>query len=80
MIYKFSANEISISTANTVWNNPIIRVINPMNQGSVATIANSSANIASFSVRGDTEIIIVKTNTDTIQGSGLVASPVAYTH
>jgi len=46
-----------------------------------ATISvNSSVNVYSFSVLGNSELIIEKTSTYLIQGTGLVASPVAYRH
>ena len=79
MIYKFSNNEISISTANSVYGCPILRVTNPTTAVVNCTIAvNSSVNVVSFSVLGNCEIIIEKIATHLIQGTGLVASPVAY--
>lgn len=79
MIYKFSNNEISIGTANTVYNCPVIRVVNPTTAVVNCTISvNSSVNVASFSVLGNCEIIVEKLATYRIQGTGLVASPVAY--
>ena len=79
MIYKFSNTEISISTANTVYSSPVVRIVNPTTGVVNATIAvNSSVNAYSFSVLGNSEIIIEKTSTYLIQGTGLVASPVAY--
>ena len=79
MIYKFSNNEISISTANTVYGCPILRVTNPTTGVVNCTISvNSTVNVVSFSVRGNCEIIVEKTAAHLIQGTGLVASPVAY--
>lgn len=81
MIYKFSNTEISISTANTVYTSPIIRVVNPTTGVVNCTIAvNSSVNAYSFSVLANSEILVEKTSTYLIQGTGLVASPVAYRH
>ena len=79
MIYKFSNNEISISTANTVYNSPLVRCVNPTTGVVNVTISvNSSVNLASFSILGNSEIIIEKTANNLIQGTGIVASPVAY--
>jgi len=79
MIYKFSNNELSIGTANTVYDCPIIRVVNSTTGVVNCTMSvNSSVNIASFSVLANSEILIEKMPTYRIQGTGLVASPIAY--
>lgn len=79
MIYKFSNNEISISTANTVYGSPILRLTNPTTAVVNVTISvNSSVNVVSFSMLGNSEIIVEKTPSYLIQGTGIVASPVAY--
>lgn len=79
MIYKFSNNEVSIGTANTVYDSPCIRVVNPTTGVVNCTMSvNSTVNVASFSVLGNSEIIIEKVGTYRLQGTGLVASPVAY--
>ena len=81
MIYKFSNNEISISTANTVYSSPIVRLVNPTTGVVNCTISvNSSVNVVSFSILANSEIVIEKTSTYLIQGTGVVASPVAYRH
>lgn len=79
MIYKFSANEISISTANTVYDQPLIRLINTTTAVVNVTISvNSTVNVASFTILGNSEVIIEKTPTQRVQGTAIVASPVAY--
>lgn len=79
MIYKFSNNEISISTANTVYNSPIIRCVNPTTGVVNCTISvNDSVNVVSFSILSNSEIVIEKAANNLIQGTGVVASPVAY--
>lgn len=78
MIYRFSNNEISIGTANTVYDNPVIRVVNPTSGIVNATVSTASANLYSFSVLANSEIVIEKLPLHRIQGTGLVASPVAY--
>lgn len=79
MIYKFSNNEISITTANTVYDNPLIRLVNTgTGVANVTVSVNGSSNVASFTIRGNSEIIIEKFATHRVQGTGIVASPVAY--
>lgn len=81
MIYKFSNNEISISTANTVYNSPVVRCANPTTGVVNCTVSvNSSVNLYSFSILANSELIIEKGSTNLIQGTGVVASPVAYRH
>lgn len=78
MIYRFSNTEISVSTANTVYDNPVVRLVNPTTGVVNATVSFSTTNLYSFSVRANSEIIIEKLPNHKIQGTGLVASPVAY--
>lgn len=79
MIYKFSNNEVVISTANTVYNNPIVRLVNPTAAVVNVTVsANASTNLYSFTIRGNSEIVIEKSATNLVQGTGVFASPVAY--
>lgn len=81
MIYKFSNTEISISSSNTVYNSPIIRCVNPTTGVVNCTVSvNSSVNLYSFSILANSEMIIEKSPTNLIQGTGVVASPVAYRH
>ena len=79
MIYKFTNNEISISSANTVYNQPLVRLVNSGTGVANVTIsANDSANIASFTVLANSEMIVEKLPTYRVQGTGIVASPIAY--
>jgi hypothetical protein len=79
MIYKFSNNEISIATANTVYDNPLIRLVNTgTGVANVTVSVNGSSNVASFTILGNSEMIIEKGSTHRVQGTGIVASPVAY--
>lgn len=78
MIYRFSNNEISIGTANSVFDNPVVRIVNPTTGVVNATVSTASANLYSFSVLANSEIVIEKLPLHRVQGTGLVASPVAY--
>lgn len=78
MIYRFSNTEISVSTANSVYDNPVVRLVNPTTGVVNTTVSATSGNLYSFSVLANSEIIIEKLPTHKIQGTGLLASPVAY--
>jgi hypothetical protein len=79
MIYKFSANEISISTANTVYDSPLVRCTNPTTGNVVVTVSvNSSVNVASFTILGNSELVVEKSSTYRLQGTGILATPVAF--
>lgn len=79
MIYKFTNTEISISTANTVYNSPVVRLVNPTTGNVVVTLSvNSTVNTESFSILANSEIVIEKTSTYRVQGTGILAAPVAY--
>lgn len=79
MIYKFSNNEISIATANTVYDNPLVRLVNTgTGVANVTVSVNASTNVASFTILANSEMIIEKVPTHRVQGTGIVASPVAY--
>jgi hypothetical protein len=79
MIYKFGNNEISIATANTVYEQPLVRLVNPTADIANVTISvNSSVNVSSFTILANSDMIIEKLPTYRVQGTGIVASPVAY--
>jgi hypothetical protein len=79
MIYKFSNTEISIGTANTVYDNPLIRLVNPTTGTANVTVSvNSSVNLYSFTILANSEMVIEKGSNNRVQGTGILASPVAY--
>lgn len=79
MIYKFSNTEVVITTANTVYDKPVVRLVNPTAAVVNVTVSvNSSVNLYSFSILGNSEIVIEKGSTNLVQGTGVFASPVAY--
>ncbi len=79
MIYKFSNNEISIASANTVYDQPLVRLVNSGTGIANVTISvNSTVNVASFTILANSEMVVEKLATHRVQGSGIVASPVAY--
>lgn len=79
MIYKFSNTEIVITTANTVYDNPLVRLVNPTTAVVNVTVStNVSTNLYSFSILSNSEIVIEKGSTNRVQGAGVFASPIAY--
>ena len=80
MIYKFLTQEISIaSTANNVSNNQIIRVVNITNSNNTLLVQYSNGvTYASGSVRGNSEIVVIKGGDDLLIGLGMVATAIAY--
>jgi hypothetical protein len=79
MIYRFSNTEISVATANTVYETPLVRLVNPTTGIANVTVSvNSSVNSYSFTILANSELIIEKLPTYRIQGTGILASPVAY--
>jgi len=73
MILKVLGPEISIGTANTVANATLVRVINT--GGAAVLNIGATANVT---VLNTEPVIIEKSATDTLTGSGMVAAPIAY--
>lgn len=80
MIIKLLGDEVDIgSTANNVASSGLVRVVNRGTSNTVLIQKYSNGvQIASTTVLGNSEIIIVKSTTDIIIGSNMVATPVAY--
>lgn len=80
MIIKLLGDEVDInSTANNVALSGLVRVVNRGTSNTVLIQKYSNGvQIASTTVLGNSEIIIVKSTTDIIIGANMVATPVAY--
>jgi hypothetical protein len=80
MIFKLLGDEINInSTANDVYTSVLVRVVNRGTSNTVLIQKYSNGvQIASTTVLGNSEIVVEKSNTDTLIGSNMVATPVAY--
>jgi hypothetical protein len=75
--YKPLANEMSLTTANTVSNGTLIRIANDQATAVVITIAGSRPG--TISILSKQEAIIEKQPTDTLAaGSAVLAVPIAY--
>lgn len=77
-IVKPLSEEISIDTANTVNDSKLVRVYNANTAAQVVTIANSSANVSSFTLAPSDNVFVEKETTNTIQGTGVLACSIAY--
>ena len=73
MIIKVLGPEISISSANTVGNAPLVRVFN-----TGATAVLNIGSTGNVTVTNTIAIIVEKQPTDTLTGTNMVAVPVAY--
>lgn len=71
--------EVSISSADTCGNNVLIRVVNPSSSASVLNLASNTGTVyANLTVISTESLLVSKKTTDTVQGNGLLALPVAY--
>lgn len=77
-VYKIANAEISIASANTVYNSKLIRVTNTTSGVTVLQIANTTSNTANVTLTSYEVITLEKTTTDLVSGTGLRAVPVAY--
>lgn len=78
-VYKFLGAEISISSANTVSNSKMIRVVNVANSLAVLQLQDSNgANTANSTLAPYEVMTVEKATTDTASGTNLRATPIAY--
>jgi hypothetical protein len=66
-IIKPTANQLTVTTANTVYNSPIVYLATT-NTASVVTVANSIATIGTFTVPAGRYIFVSKQPTETYRG------------
>ena len=79
VVYRPLANAVAIDTANNVASGAVIYVQNKSNQA--ANVLFSYANgvqYASISVDHQTNIVVSKAATDTLTGTGCVATSIAW--
>jgi hypothetical protein len=73
------ANEISISTANTVYSNGLIRLVNSNTNASLISIAANGVVYATLTIRGGETLYVQKNYTDTLvcnASANVLACPV----
>lgn len=79
MIYKFLTSEASIGTASSVGGKPLVRLVNTTTAPVVITVANTApATIATFTLLANSEVVVEKSASDTVQGTGILATAVAF--
>jgi hypothetical protein len=74
-IIRPTANLISLTTANTIYNSPIVFI--SATTAAVITVANSSANIGTFTIPANQYIFVSKNPTDTIAANVAVSATAA---
>lgn len=77
IILKVKGAETAITVANTVANNVLVRVVNP-GAAAVLHIAAGGTEYANLTVSNTESVVIEKAPTDTLTGSGMLATPVSY--
>lgn len=84
MLIKILSNEITLSSSsNTTVNNAVVvRLVHAGSQEHIITIANNfGSNIGTFTMLNNSEIILEKNKTDTLQidsGTDVKAVSIAY--
>ncbi len=80
MIIKPLGNEVDIATASNVANADLVRVVNTGAAAGLVTLKYANGvTYASFTIsNADPAIIVEKKPTDTIGGTGMKATAVAY--
>jgi hypothetical protein len=77
MIVKPLATELSVSSANTVYDAQLVRIYAAAN--SVVTIAGNSEPTGSFTLPGGSVVFVEKAKENTIAGTTtLLCTPVSY--
>lgn len=76
-VYKFLGTQISISSANTVGNSPLLRVFCSSSSTLTLAYANGTTYANATLATGES-MIVAKAPTDTVAGSNMVAAPIAY--
>jgi len=78
-VYKFLGTQVALSSANNVNSSGLIRVINNSATAGVLTVAYANGTTYANTTLGPNESIIVeKGKTDTLAGSSMLGTPVAY--
>lgn len=70
--YKLLSNTIALSTANTIFNAKVVRIVNPSTSPVLVTQANSTSNIASAVILANNEIVILKNPSETLIANATV--------
>ena len=77
IVLKPVGTEVSLSANTTVANSTLVRVINTGALGAL-TFANAGVTYANLSVSNTQYVVVQKAPTDTLQGTNMLAVPVAW--
>lgn len=76
-VYKFLGTQVSLSSANNVGSKPLVRVFCSSSGVLTAAYANGTVYANTTLATGEA-VIVEKQPTDTLQGSNMLATPIAY--
>lgn len=77
IILKPTSTEVALTANTTVANSTLVRVVN-LGATGVLTFANAGVTYANLTVTNTQPIVVQKGATDTLQGTNMVAAPVAW--
>jgi hypothetical protein len=77
MILRPKGAEISLSSANTVANATLVRVIN-LGPAGVLHFSNTGGEYGNLTVTNTEFVVVQKAATDTLSGASMMATPIAY--
>ena len=77
-IIKVSANQISLTTANTIYNSPVV-FVSATSAALITVTANTGTQLGTFTIPANQYIFVAKNPTDTIASNVAVfATAAAY--
>jgi len=78
-VYKFLGTQVALSSANNVGGSGLVRVINNNSAVGVLTVAYANGTTyANTTLAAYETMIVEKGKTDSLAGTNLLATPVAY--
>lgn len=77
IVLKPLGPEVALTANTTVANSTLVRVLNTGAAG-VLTFANAGVTYANMTVSNTQYVVVQKSPTDTLQGTNMVAVPVAW--
>jgi hypothetical protein len=77
IILKPQGVEVALTANSTVANSTLVRVINTGAAG-VLTFANAGVTYANLTVSNTQYVVVQKGPTDTLQGSNMLGTPIAW--
>ena len=78
VILKPQGPEVSIGSANNVANSTLVRVINTGSAAVLHFASNTGTEYANLTVSNVQYVVVQKSATDTLTGSNMLATPIAW--